>query len=332
MPGNRDDAIRFLETQWSSINENKVKGIKAETEFTQYLESNNVHYISGGWILIPGKKTEVDIPSHHKICLLPVGAGFSWAPSEKDSTATPALISAYNYFRQVGVTTYIVEPREIDETKFSLPVKSKGSQRAVYPRPYDLIFKKFSSNGKFIEVDFEKVFSNFPKRTGNKGLRCYLQDRIDRALFPWDDDSLVRDLFWFEYTRYFCQKKYLISNNDLDLFIIGDSGSAYPVEIKSKTPVVDESLGDWFGLDIGPFAKMAFFTANSMNTDALYIVQEVDENRSFVKWHGIKFTDLVKSCSWVGQAGGQGMSGGASSTIKIPKLSFTELSLLLVNL
>ncbi|MEI8602318.1 hypothetical protein P4S55_16465 [Shewanella sp. PP-Sp27a-2] len=332
MPATKDDAIRFLETQWSSINDNKTKGIKAETEFRQYLEKNRIHFIPGGWILTPGKNTKVEIPSHHKICLLPMESDFSWARSGRTTNVTPALMSAYNYFRHVGLTTYFVEARDVDESKFNHPTKSEGASRAVYPRPYDLIFKTISPNGEFDEVNFQDVFLNFPFRDGNRGLRCYKKERINRELPPWNDCSLVRDLFWFEYTRYYCQIDYLISNNDLDLFIIGNSGGAYPVELKSKSPVIDTTLGDWFGLDIGPFAKMAYFTANSMNTDALYIVQEVDENRNLVQWLGIKFTDLVKSCSWVGQAGGKGMSGGASSTVKVPKLSFTELSSLLTKL
>jgi len=332
MPSNRNDAISFLETQWSGINDNKIKGIKAEIEFRRYLEENEVHFIPGGWLLIPGKNTKVSIPGEHKICLLPMEQDFSWALSDRNHDVTPALVSAYNYFRQVGVETYIVEPRNIDESMFSIPAKSVGSKIATYPRPYELVFKIISSAGNFREIDFKEVFRNFPERTGKKGLRCYARDRISRASMPWNDSDLVRDMFWFEYSRYYCQVDFLVSNNDLDLFIIGKSGSAYPVELKSKAPVLDDILGDWFGLDIGPFAKMTFFTANSMHTDALYIVQEVDRDRNLVQWLGIKFTDLVKSCSWVGQAGGTGMGGGTSSTIKIPKLAFTNLSALLERL
>lgn len=125
---------------------------------------------------------------------------------------------------------------------------------------------------------------------------------------------------------------YPVSNNDLDLFLLGNSGASYPVELKSKSPATDAILGDWFGIDIGPFAKLAFFTANSMNTDALYVVEEVDNQRNHIEWYGIKFTDLVKSCSWVGQAGGQGMSGGTSSTYKVPKAAFSQFSALLQSL
>jgi hypothetical protein len=67
---------------------------------------------------------------------------------------------------------------------------------------------------------------------------------------------------------------------------------------------------------------MSFFTANSKNTDALYIVEEVDSERNHVEWFAIRFTDLVKSCSWVTQAGGRGMMGGASNTVKVPKAAF----------
>ncbi|OFC71381.1 hypothetical protein [Alteromonas confluentis] len=332
MPQTKQDALSFLETQWSSINDNKIKGIKAEAEFRQYLEDNEIHYIPGGWILTPGKNTNVKIPSEHKICLLPMEKGFSWSKKNAHLFISPALISAYNYFRQVGVKTFFVEPTNVDETAFSVPKKSTGTKRAVYPRPYDLRFNTISPSGGLAKVDYAEVFSSFPPRDGNRGLRCYSQNRISIHSAPWNDSELLKGLFWFEYTRYFCQVDFLISNNDLDLFIIGKSGGAYPIELKSKSPVIDNSSGDWFGLDIGPFAKMAFFTANSMNTDALYIVQEVDEQRTLVQWLGIRFTQLVKSCSWVGQAGGQGMSGGASSTIKVPKAAFTELSILLREL
>ena len=332
MPKNTDIAIRFLETQWSGINDNKVKGIIAETEFRNYLIKNQIHHIPGGWILTPGKNTNAVIPSLHKICLIPIEASFSWNNCKDSNTLTPAQMSAYNFFRQVGVTTYFVYANKIDESQFQLPTKSNGKLKATYPRPYKLLFKSMDHNGQFVDTNFETMMQKFPIRNGNMGMRSYEQGRINRSTPPWSNPSIISELFWFEYTRYYCQVDYLVSNNDLDLFIVGQSGSAYPVELKSKSPVVDSSLGDWFGLDVGPFAKMTFFTANSMNTDALYVVQEVDEFRNHIEWLALKFTDLVKNCSWVIQSGGKGMMGGASSTIKIPKAAFTPLDKLLPRL
>ena len=332
MPADIETAIHFLETQWSSINENKIKGIIAETGFRNYLRQNNIHFIPGGWILAPGKNINVEIPGLHKICLLPMITGFSWYQNEFANSVTPAQIAAYTYFRQVGVKTYFVFPEDINEGEFTLPTKRRGNIRANYPKSYNLQFKSIAPNGNFTIVPFDDVMSDFPPRNGNRGLRCYDRNRINSGQPPWNDPEIICELFWFEYARYYCQVNYLVSNNDLDLFLIGESGSAYPVELKSKSPVQDNSLGEWFGLDLGPFAKMAFFTANNMNTDALYFVEEVDEQRNHIEWLGIRFTDLVKTCSWVGQSGGTGMTGGLSSTVKIPKAAFRTFDELLPEL
>lgn len=335
MPASKEQAIHFLETQWSSINDNKLKGIYAEIQFKTFLLENNVHFLPGGWILAPGKNTLVTIPGLYKICLIPIEHNFSWARPQGVNQfigPTPAAISAYNYFRQLGVTTYFLFPDNVDECNFILPSRSERGRPAHYPKPYNLIFKTINPRGEYERREFQDVMTNFPERNGNIGLRCNPVGRINPLEPPWTDVAMVQGLFWFEYARYYCQVDYLVSNNDLDMFLIGQSGNPYPVELKSKQAANDINIGEWFGFDIGPFAKMAFFTSNSMNTDALYVVQEVNEDREHINWLGIRFTDLVKTCSWVFQSGGQGMMGGASSTIKVPKAAFTPLIQLLSTL
>lgn len=334
MPPSRQQAINFLETQWSSINDNKIKGIVAELAFKSFLNEQAVHYIPGGWIMCPGNKSLNEVPTRQKICLLPRSTTFSWQEPTAPAVApvTPAEIAAYNYFRQVGVKAYLVCPSEVVEADFTIPQPSHGKERAFYPRNYPLEFKSISPVGQLQTNPVEEVFSEFPTRNGNSGLRCSEVNRIVANQAPWTDNEAIARLFWFEYARYFVQVDYLVSNNDLDLFILGPSGSCFPVELKSKAVANDNSLGDWFGIDMGPYAKLAFFTANAMNTDALYVVQEVDANRDHVEWYGIRFTELVRSCSWVGQAGGTGMMGGASSTYKVPKAAFTQLAGLLPTL
>jgi len=334
MPFSIQQAINFLETQWSSINDNKIKGILAELAFKSFLNQQGIHFIPGGWIMSPGNKTIIQVPAHEKVCLLPRNATFSWQAPTTNAAApvTPAEISAYNYFRQVGVTTYLVCPSNIIEADFAIPQPRQGAVRASYPRRYHLDFMSIYPNGQLQSNPVATVFQAFPARNGNSGLRCSQLNRIAANQAPWNDSEVIARLFWFEYTRYFVQIDYLVSNNDLDLFIIGPSGSCFPVELKSKTVANDNILGDWFGIDMGPFAKLAFFTANSMNTDALYVVQEVDADRNHVEWYGIRFTELVKSCSWIGQAGGTGIKRGASSTYKAPKAAFTRLVELLPTL
>jgi hypothetical protein len=335
MPLNRDQALSFLQTQWSSINENKIKGITAELAFKDFLRTNNVHFVSGGWLLMPGNCTLAPIPAREKICILPRHHHFTWEDKTTDDNGIVNLaeISAYNYFRHVGVKALFAQPRNICETDFALPTKSVNSTTpANYPRSYDLDLLEIAPDGRFKLVSRLDVFKNFPRRNGRRGLRCNSTGRLDATTLPWTNDHVIADLFWFEYCRYFIQTEFLVSNNDLDLFLIGQSGTPYPVELKSKKPSHDKSLGDWFGIDMGPFAKLSFFTANSMSTDAIYVVEEVDKERNHIEWYALKFTDLVKSCSWVGQAGGTGMMGGGSSTYKIPKTAFTTLSKLLPTL
>lgn len=332
MPASKSDAVHFLETQWSKINDNKLKGIVSEVSFRRYLDSRSVNYIPGGWVLHPGKRTSAVSPTTQRICLLPIEHRFSWQPSHSSgggSSFSLAAMSAYSFFLQVGIKPYFVEPSNLNETDFELPSPSVRSKRARYPRPYRLRFTSPGNGNSRVEERYEDVMRNFPRRDGNKGMRCNATGRIDQSASPWADSDSVAGLFWFEYARYYCQVDYLVSNNDLDMFIVAPSGKVYPVELKSKSVRPDADHGDWFGFDIGPYTKLAFFTANSMNTDALYVVEEVDSDRNHIDWLGIRFTDLVKVCYWVSQAGGQAMNGGASNTIKVPRDEFQPLDSLL---
>jgi hypothetical protein len=333
MPSSLSLAINFLQTQWSSINNNKLKGILAEIRLKEYLSENGVFYGPGGWIMVAGQPTGGNVPTQSKVCLLPRTSHFSWNTAENlGGVLLPAEISAYMYFRQLGIQTFFVDPTPFTENQFTLPTPSANSQRANYPKPYALELKQVGQDGSLTPASTAVVFSSFPPRTGNRGLRCNALGRIDPTDYPWTNPSIVSDLFWFEYTRYYYQCDYLISNNDLDMYIIGASGSAYPVELKSKKSANSRALGDWFGIDMGPFAKLAFFTANGMNTDALYIVEEVNSSGQPEGWFGIRYTELVKACSWVGQGGGTGMTGGRSSTYKVPKAAFSLLDGLLLTL
>lgn len=333
MPATLAQALAFLETQWSSINENKVKGIEAEVRFKIYLNTIGAHAVPGGWIMVPGTPSVTAIPTAHKICLLPRAVPFSWGVgTPSTAVATPAEIAAYLYFRQVGIRAFFIRPDAINQSAFVTPVSSRNGGTALYPKPYTLTAFDVGPDGNLRSVPTPQVFAHFPRRNGNTGLRCYEPRRLDSTITPWNDPAVVTELFWFEYARYYYQTDYLISNSDLDLFLLGPSGTAYPVELKSKTPASDRALGDWFGIDMGPFAKLSLFTANAMNTDALYVVEEVDASRNHVEWFAIRFTELVRACSWVGQSGGQGMMGGQSTTFKVPRAAFHPLSQLFATL
>lgn len=333
MPRDIESAIQFLETQWSSITANKLKGINAEIRFEAYLNSPAIrpmfdYIIPGGWILSPGKNTNINPTTLGRIAILPIPRPFSWTQGIAVIPFT-AQVLAESYFRQVGIVTYFAS-YEINgdiqiENAFINP--ALGDYQIAYP----LEFFKVGENG-LVQVPFAQVTANFTARNGLRGMRAYALNRIDRQDLTWNNTNIVTDLFWKEYSRYFLHRQFLVSSNDLDFFIIGKSGRAYPIEFKSKTAVVDNSIGDWFGIDVGPFSKLSFFVSLSNNMEALYFVEEIDANGNTIEWWGIRFSQLLKNCHWVAQSGGTGMGGGGSVTVKVPKIVFEPLNVFLGKL
>jgi len=334
MPTNRRVALNFLETQWSSINDNKAKGVIAEIRFKEYLRIEEVsrlyfQVIPGGWIISPGCTWEqCQKPTQNRIAIIPNMTGFEWS-GDIQAHSFIAQVIASTYFGQAGIPVYFAE---IDGTiaehvnSFAIPRSQDYSTR------YPLLFKTTGTN-ELVNASIIEMMRCFRFRNGNVGMRAYRTGRLAPDSEPWSNAPTVTELFWKEYVRYYLQKRYLVSNNDIDFFLVGNSRRAYPVELKSKTCVTgDNSTGDWFGLDAGTFVKLAFFVTAGNNMDALYVVEEVDEQYQHQVWWGAKFSTIINGCSWVTQGGGVGMTGGSSTTIKIPKHVFTRLDLLLPNL
>ena len=330
MPRNLEYAIKFLETQWSSINENKLKGINAEIRLEAYLNSDAIrpmfdYIIPGGWILSPGKNININPTTKGRLAILPIPKPFSWTQGLGVIPFT-AQVLAESYFRQVGIKTYFTffetNGNVQIENGFSIPVAMN------YQISYPLEFYKIGANG-LDQVQLPQVTSNFSARNGLIGMRAYKLNRINRNDTTWCNTNIVTQLFWKEYARYYLHRQFLVSSNDLDFFIVGKSGRAYPIEFKSKTVVVDNSIGDWFGIDVGPFSKLSFFVSLSNNMEALYVVEEIDAIGDTLQWWGIKFYQLLKNCHWVSQSGGTGMGGGSSVTVKVPKIVFEPLNIFL---
>ena len=114
--------------------------------------------------------------------------------------------------------------------------------------------------------------------------------------------------------------------SDIDSIFWG-TNIAYPIEIKEKTSATDRRMGDWFGLDVGPFVKLAFYTSLDKAMASLFIVHEIDDTttRNSVAWHAITFDQLAKVASWTQQGGGTSMGGGQSAVVRIPKSAFSKL-------
>ena len=132
--------------------------------------------------------------------------------------------------------------------------------------------------------------------------------------------------FTKELLRVSFQTLYMAEVSDIDGILWGQQHT-YPLEIKEKTPAMDRKLGEYFGLDIGPFVKLAFYAAKRGNLHSIFVVREIDneEDRNLVEWRYITFEVLAQYASWVFGGGGTNMQGGQSSVVKIPKSRFRVL-------
>ena len=123
--------------------------------------------------------------------------------------------------------------------------------------------------------------------------------------------SALPDEFSKENLRVSFQESFFSELSDIDGIFWGQQHT-YPLEIKGKTAAVDSGLGAYFGLDIGPFVKLAFYAAKRGNLHSIFIVREIDspESRNLVGWWMITFDRLAQYASWVMRSGGPNMAGG----------------------
>jgi hypothetical protein len=133
--------------------------------------------------------------------------------------------------------------------------------------------------------------------------------------------------FTKEHLRINFQNAYMCEMSDIDGILWGQQYT-YPIEIKEKTAGTDKRVGAFFGIDVGPFVKLAFYAAKKGNLHSLFFVKEINNitDRQLVNWWFITFDKLAQFASWVPMGGGKNMQGGGSTVVKIPKIEFTPLS------
>lgn len=142
----------------------------------------------------------------------------------------------------------------------------------------------------------------------------------------------IPEEFTKEHLRVTLQTQFMTEMSDIDGIIWGQQYT-YPIEIKEKTVANDNKLGNYFGLDVGPFVKLAFYAAKKGNLHSLFFVREINNtvDRELVNWWFITFDTLAQYASWVPQGGGMNMQGGGSTVVKIPRAEFTALTAAALN-
>lgn len=304
-----EQAMRaYLSRSISSLNRNKLNGLLAEVDFRSHLIGLGFgdRVSRGGWV---ARRVGAGEFAHQTAVFFPETIYPTISYPEDRALPQPDLglhtISAT--FHQSGISAFYCAATVHNGTDG--PSVSWHSIQLGLPTAQE--YKDFPN----------AVSGLFTNRTRKY---THLRYKTDGQLIP---SNAVAEEFSKENLRVAFQSRFMAESSDVDGILWGQRHT-YPLEIKEKTAATDPRLGSYFGLDVGPFVKLAYYAARRGNVHSLFIVREIDtiETRNLVNWWFIKFDELSQFASWVPKAGGPGMGGGASTVVCIPKAEFQLLT------
>jgi len=112
---------------------------------------------------------------------------------------------------------------------------------------------------------------------------------------------------------------------DVDSFLISISQKfILPIEIKEKFPGTSGNE-QFFGIDAGRVMMLLRICVPN-DANAIYLIRELDEHGNFIRWKYITLSDIIMTSSWNLQAGGPGMGGQSTQTIRLPYSLFREFN------
>lgn len=298
----------FLSLSISSINQNKVNGMKAEIDLRSTLNNLGLggRISQGGWIVrnvgdgIFGHQTSVFFPQT-------IFPNVNYNVRREYEEPSIALHTICSTMHQIGVHSFYCIPT----------IGSNNSYESIKWQAKQLGIPVVTEYGNL--YDKVQLFSLRERRYN------FLRNTTDSSIIP---NISIPEEFTKEHLRVYFQTHFMCEISDIDGILWGQQHT-YPIEIKEKTFANDKKLGDYFGLDVGPFVKLAFYAAKKGNLHSLFFVREINNttDRELVDWWFITFDKMAQFASWISTGGGTNMQGGGSTVIKIPKSEFTKLSL-----
>lgn len=299
----------FLSRSIASLNLNKLRGTVAEIDFRSHLANLGFagRISPGGWIV---RKKGPGVFAHSAAALFPefISPEAQYSANRQMPNPSHGLHTICSTFHQSGIAAFFCaaiitqdddpSSHHWNAVQLGLPV-----QQQYQPLVQALIPLGFSTR----------------QRNYN-----FLRYHTNTALIS---DDAIPEEYSKEHLRVAFNTPYQVEVSDIDGIFWGQQHT-YPVEIKEKTPANSRDLGPFFGLDVGPFVKLAFYAAKRGNLHSLYVVREIDneQDRNLVQWSFVTFDHLAQFASWVPQAGGPGMGGGRSSVVRVPRCEFQPLT------
>jgi hypothetical protein len=298
----------FLRRSISSINQNKLRGLLAEVDLRGYLQTLGYgdKVSPGGWI---ARREGPGSFGHNTVVMFPetVVPGQDYGPDRTFPQPSHGLHTICSTFHQSGIAAlYCAASVGDDDNALSLVWKS-----VQLGLPTQQEYKSFPDSLTSFLRKRPKAFA-------------FLRYKTDTETIP---DAAIPEEFSKEHLRVAFQERFLAEVSDIDGIFWGEQFT-YPVEIKEKTAAADRQTGEYFGLDLGPFVKLAFYAAKRGNLHSLFVVREIEsiENRQLKQWWFITFDKLAQFASWIPRGGGTNMLGGASTVVRVPKAEFQPLN------
>ena len=299
----------YLSRSLSSMNSNKVRGLIAEVELRKYIDKmgygNRVS--AGGWIARSVKSDGGSEFGESTVALFPetVSPDKDYSPDRTLPQPEPGLHTICSTMHQIGIKSFYCAP------EFQNPSE---------PETVSWKLIQLGIPGHTDYQPLQRALQGFSPRDRKYNFLRYNSDVLSIPAYS------VPEEFTKELLRVSFQTLYMAEISDIDGILWGQQHT-YPLEIKEKTPAKDRKLGEYFGLDIGPFVKLAFYAAKRGNLHSIFVVREIDneDDRELVEWRYITFEVLAQYASWVFSGGGTNMQGGQSSVVKIPKSRFKVL-------
>jgi len=301
---------QYLSRSIASKNLNKLRGTLAEVHFRNYLHSIGFagRVSPGGWIV---RRKGVNVFAHSTAAIFPeiVDPAQDYGPERELPKPSQGLHTICATLHQSGIASFYCAATISEQDEPFTGMKWQAIELGI---PMEQHYQSLTE--ALTPLQFAKR-----KRHYN-----YLRYHADTTPIP---DDAVPEEYSKEHLRVTFNANHMAEPSDIDGIFWG-KWNTYPIEIKEKTPAPSTDMGPFFGLDVGPFVKLAFYAAKRGNLHSLYVVREIDneQDRNLVAWWFMTFDQLAQFASWVPQPGGAAMGGGRSSVVRVPKIEFQPLN------
>lgn len=289
------------------VNENKINGLLAEVDFRRHMAQMGFgdRISLGGWIarkVGPGHFGRETVAIFPEVCRGPE----SLTEGRPLSQPGRGLHTICSTFYQIGIKSYFCS--------IKIP-------NASDPATYEWSAVRLGTPADESYMPLADAIS--PHLTLRTRRHNFLANNTDISRIA---DEHITEEFLKEHLRVSLQGKFMSEISDVDGILWG-SEKTYPIEIKEKTAASDKNLGEYFGIDVGPFVKLAYYASKRGNLHSIFVVREIEDTstRRLKAWWFITFDRLAQFASWNQQGGGTNMRGGASTVVKIPKDQFLPL-------